>query len=102
MSTIDIIRPFLAQCGYPSHYIRTNYAYSDGQGVEHKIDLVAFASGEVLDYRTSCIGIVDGTSVKGDYQNWINSFRGLGAPIIFSCFEDKLDWWKVTSQNVVL
>ena len=101
MSTTDIIHSYLIEaCGYQPDCIKSNYAYSDSQGKECSIPLAAFAD-KTFDYKSSCIGVVDGTSTpKDNYTSWISSFRGLGVPIIFSCFSDKIEWWKIKSDGV--
>jgi type I restriction-modification system DNA methylase subunit len=102
MSTTDIIRPYLEACGYKPDCIKSDYVYSDGKGNIHKVGLAAFAN-RAFDYRSSCIGVVDGTSVTNDkYDSLMKGTRGLGAPVVFSCFENKVDWWLVTSQGLDL
>jgi hypothetical protein len=81
------IRPHLQSCGYS--LLRNDFPLTS----ELSIPLVAFSSPPA-DARSACIAVLEDAS--GDSSS-ILAVRGLGAPIIFRCQPDGLEWWKQTS-----
>lgn len=57
--------------------------------------MAAFAH-EPHDTRSICIGAVD---ALGDPASSVTRLRALGAPVVFTCQEDKLLWWKQTGNK---
>jgi hypothetical protein len=83
LSAADII-PYLRACGYT--LLRQNFPLSS----EVSIPLVAFANAPE-DARSACIAVLEkGKATPLD----IAAVRGVAAPIIFSCEDGGLQWWK--------
>lgn len=91
--TIAEIQTNLQSCGYTSGRLQPDYFYEDGMG-RHTVPLAGFAS-PVHDSRTSCISVItcDGLGeVKSEY---VNQYRGLGAPVVFVSCDGTVQWWSV-------
>jgi hypothetical protein len=82
--TAASIRPHLQNCGYS--LLRDNFPLTS----ELSVPLVAFANPPA-DARSACIAVVEDESAD---TSPIAAVRGLGAPVIFRCRRDGLEWWK--------
>ncbi len=90
--------PYLQECGYRSYQLRKNYAYTDSSGV-HSVPLVGFAH-ENYDARYACIAGLNVNSYKSpDLRSLVNSYSGLGAPVLFACCQKELQWWSLTTKG---
>lgn len=79
------LRPHFEGCGYRSSLIENNvYLPSDRHAA-----LAAFSSAP-CDSRSACIAAIDGFT---DPLQDAVACRPLGAPVIFVCFSDHLEWW---------
>jgi hypothetical protein len=96
-SLISQVRKNLEQCGYSNGLLRTDYVYEDGTG-EHTVILAGFAR-PVYDSRTSCISVIKCDELLRATEQYVNQFRGLGAPIIFVCCNGTLQWWNVGTRG---
>jgi hypothetical protein len=54
------------------------------------VPLVGFAQIP-LDSRSACVAVLD---ADGEPRVSVESCRALGAPVVFVCFQDTLQWWK--------
>lgn len=91
------LRPYLEECGYSARLLREDYLYEDGTG-EHTVALAGFAR-PVYDSRTSCISVIKSDELLGATEEYVNQFRGFGAPVIFACFNGTLQWWNVGTHG---
>jgi len=96
-SLISQVRTNLEQCGYSNGRLRTDYVYEDVIG-EHTVALAGFAR-PVYDSRTSCISVVRCDDLLGATEEYVNQFRGFGAPVIFACHNETLQWWNVGTRG---
>ena len=97
-SLISQVRTNLEQCGYSNGLLRTDYVYEDDRG-KHTVALAGFAR-PVYDSRTSCISVIRCDELLGATEEYVNQFRGFGAPVIFACFNGTLQWWNVGTRGV--
>jgi type I restriction-modification system DNA methylase subunit len=94
---IPLVRTNLEQCGYSDGRLRTDYVYDDGTG-ERTVALAGFAR-PVYDSRTSCISVIRCKELLGATEEYVNQFRGFGAPVIFVCCNGTLQWWSVRTRG---
>jgi hypothetical protein len=95
--TTQQLRPHLQRCGYADRQLRENYTYTDSSG-EHTVPLAGFAR-PVYDSRTSCISVVRNNDLLGATEEYVNQFRGLGAPIVFVCCNGTMQWWTIGTRG---
>jgi len=79
------LRPYLGECGYRPSLIETNVRLTDDRAAV----LAAFAHSP-CDSRSACVAAIDGFT---DPLSDVVACRPLGAPIVFVCFQDRLEWW---------
>ncbi len=84
------LKPHLRRCGYSAAQLEIDYRFDRGT-----VPLAAF-SGEPFDTRSACIVAV-GPSRNGDSS--IADVRNTGAPVVFACYADRLEWWKQTTTR---
>ena len=87
----------LKRCGYRGNLLREEYRYEDSQG-EHIVPLAGFAT-RAYDARTSCISAVVASGSQQATAEYVNSFRGLGAPIVLACQGQRISWWAVRADG---
>lgn len=97
-SLISQVHTNLEQCGYSNGLLQTDYVYEDGRG-KHTVALAGFAR-PVYDSRTSCISVIRCDELLGATEEYVNQFRGFGAPVIFACLNGTLQWWNVGTRGV--
>jgi type I restriction-modification system DNA methylase subunit len=96
-SSVDIliqpqsIRTPLLGCGYKAALLRSNFQFGQGQVAP----IVGFAQAP-LDSRSACVAV---TSCAADSRSAADACRELGAPIVFVCAGNSLQWWKQASQS---
>jgi len=83
--------PYLRDCGYRKGLLR----HSVPVGAAATVPLVGYAY-EPFDARSSCIAVIDGGNDAGAA---VLECRGTGAPVVFVCFQNHLQWWKQTPGN---
>ncbi len=88
--TVDALKPGLKRCGYGAAQLRTDYRFDGG-----KIPLAAF-SGPPCDTRSACINVVESPE---DAEPCVANVRNSGAPVVFACCCDRLEWWKQTTTR---
>ncbi|MEX2176704.1 MAG: N-6 DNA methylase [Pirellulaceae bacterium] len=66
--------------------LRSDFLYR----VDASIPLVGFAQIP-MDSRSACVAVL---ASNGDPRSAVETCRALGAPIVFVCFHDTLQWWK--------
>jgi type I restriction-modification system DNA methylase subunit len=96
-SLISQVRTNLEQCGYSNGRLLTDYVYEDSTG-KHSVALAGFAR-PVYDSRTSCISVIQCENLLGAIEEYVNQFRGFGAPVIFACCNRTLQWWNVGTRG---
>jgi len=90
---ISEIQTNLLRCGYSDRLLQTDYFYEDDIG-EHTVQLAGFSSS-VYDSRTSCISVIDCDDLQEVTDKHVNQFRGLGAPVVFVCYRETVQWWTI-------
>ncbi len=94
---ISLIWKNLIQCGYSEPLLQNNYVYGDGIDTR-TVPLAAFSS-PVHDSRTSCISVIKCDELLGATEQYVNQFRGFGAPVIFVCCNGSLQWWNLGTSG---
>jgi len=95
------LRPYLEECGYRAPLLQEDYAYVDASG-PHQVPLAAFAH-QTYDARSACLAGVDaGLLTRQSFEELVTSYRGLGAPVLFACCREELQWWSFTTQRPTL
>ena len=84
------LKTHLRRCGYRAAQLEIDYRFDGGT-----VPLAAFV-GAPFDTRSACIVAV-GPSRNGDSS--ITDVRNTGAPIVFACYADRLEWWKQTTTK---
>ncbi len=87
------IVPHLKRCLYDDARLEHNYHFGSAT-----VSVAAFADTP-HDARSACIAVVDAPS---DPISNVVSVRSLGAPVVFACHADTLQWWKQTTGDPVL
>jgi hypothetical protein len=83
------LKPLLQSCGYQPSLLRLDYRFGTRDSVK-TVPLAAFAH-EPTDVRSACLAIIKS---NGDPEIALREHRDLGAPVMFVCYEDSLQWWK--------
>ena len=76
----------LRDCGYRRDLLRSDIRIGD----DISVPLVGFAQSPT-DSRSACVAVL---SAASEPRRVVEACRPLGAPVIFACFEDTLQWWK--------
>lgn len=76
----------LRECGYRPDLLRADFLFGHDQAAP----LVAFAQAPA-DSRSACVAVLSATSGP---RAVVEACRPLGAPVVFVCFKDTLQWWK--------
>ena len=84
--TPSSIKAPLRECGYRPELLRTDFSF----GKDQTAPLVAFAQSPV-DSRSACVAVLGASSGP---RAAVEACRPLGAPVVFVCFQDTLQWWK--------
>jgi len=84
------IKAPLMACGYRPDLLRSNFQFGRGQSAP----IVGFAQAPT-DSRSACIAV---TSADRDPHLAAEDCRALGAPIVFVCAGNMLQWWKQGSK----
>ncbi len=84
---VSSIKTQLIGCGYRSDLLRSNYEFSERQTVN---PLVGF-SQLPFDARSSCVAVLQS---KGHPREEVEQCRPTGAPLVFVCAGDTLQWWR--------
>lgn len=82
----DSIKGPLRLCGYRSDLLRSDFTFGQNQTVP----LVGFAQ-PLADSRSACVAVVSSTAGP---RLAVETCRTLGAPLVFVCFQNTLQWWK--------
>ncbi len=80
------LRPHIERCGYRRSFIQPDVEFDTGA----RVALAAFAHPP-FDARSACIVALDGPS----HQDTVGACRGTGAPIVLTCNERQVQWWKL-------
>jgi N-6 DNA Methylase len=82
----DAIKTPLRACGYRPELLHTDFTF----GRNLSVPLVGFAL-QPTDSRSACVTVISATS---DPRSAVLDCKVLGAPLVFVCFQDTLQWWK--------
>lgn len=82
----DALKGHLRSCGYRPNLLRTDFRYGDNAAVP----LVGFAQIP-MDSRSACLAVL---AAREHPRIAVEECRPIGAPIVFVCFQDTLQWWK--------
>jgi len=81
--------------------LQENYAYVDASG-SHQVHLAGFAH-QTYDARSACVAGVDADLLtEQSVEKLVTDYRGFGAPILFTCCREELQWWSFTTQRPTL
>ena len=81
----EALKGLLRSCGYRPNLLRSNFVL-DG---EDTVPLVGFAQFPT-DSRSACVIVLSETA---DPRKAVEACRPIGAPLIFVCYQDSLQWW---------
>jgi hypothetical protein len=87
----ESIKGALRGCGYKLDLLKTDFAFGDRETAP----LVGFAQPPA-DSRSACIAVLSATTTP---QALVETYRPLGAPLVFVCFQDQLQWWKQGTRS---
>lgn len=82
----DALKRPLRSCGYRADLLRSDFRF----GHNASVPLVGFAQAP-MDSRSACVAVV---RAQAELRAEVEACRPLGAPVVFVCFEDTLQWWK--------
>ena len=85
--TAAVLEPQLKRCGYGAAQLETGYSYNGGT-----IPLAAFAD-KPFDVRSACINVLESAP---DVESSVAKVRDTGAPVVFTCHGNRMEWWKQT------
>ncbi len=90
----DSLQALLRLCGYRPSLLRNDFPFDD----HLTVPLVGFAQSPV-DSRSACVAVLSTTS---EPRQAVEACRLLGAPLVFVCIADTLQWWKQGTQSAEL
>ena len=76
----------LRSCGYRPNLLRSDFAFR----YDHTLPLVGFAQFPT-DSRSACVVVLSETP---EPRKAVEACRPVGAPLVFVCCRDSLQWWK--------
>lgn len=80
------MKSLLRSCGYRLNLLWTDFAFGDNRTVP----LIGFAQFPT-DSRSACVVVLSETP---DPRTAVEACRLIGAPLVFVCCQDSLQWWK--------
>ena len=86
--TPNSIKGPLRECGYRPDLLKADFPFGD-----LTVPLVGFAQPPA-DSRSACIAVVSAPPIAQDLRFSVENYRQLGAPVVFVCFQNGLQWWK--------
>ncbi len=84
---LSSIKTKLLGCGYRADWLRSDYQFSDNLTIK---PMVGFAQLP-FDARSSCVAVLES---QGDPRSEVEQCRPTGAPLVFVCAGDSLQWWR--------
>ena len=90
------VKKNLQRCGYTGSLLQVDYPHQNGGS--SRIPLVGFASS-VRDSRTSCICVLMCSEPERVREEYVNDYRGLGAPVVFVGSGGVLQWWTIGTRG---
>jgi hypothetical protein len=84
------IKPHLERCGYTGSRLAPDYPFNDA-----RVPLAGFF-GRPWDTRSACLAVVE---TSGDGKAAAARCLGLGAPTVFVCRGDVLEWWRLSADE---
>jgi len=87
----EILKHHLRSCGYRQGLLRTDFAFGD----HLTAPLVGFAHVPT-DSRSACVVALNASS---EPRQAVEACRPIGAPMVFVCAENGLQWWKQGSSS---
>ncbi len=85
------LRPHIERCGYRRSFIQSDVELGAGT----RVALAAFAHPP-FDARSACIVALDGPN----HRDTVGACRGTGAPIVLTCHERQVQWWRLGPVDV--
>lgn len=82
----------LRRCGYTDSLLERDYVYDKTAG--RRVSLAGFANS-VRDSRTSCVCVLACRDPEGVKEEYVNSYRDLGAPLVFVAWSGNVEWWAI-------
>ncbi len=89
--TPEALKAPLRNCGYRRDLLRTDVPF----GGDSTLPLVGFAQLPA-DSRSACVAVL---SAMAHPREVVEAFRLVGAPLVFVCFQDTLQWWKQGAKS---
>jgi len=86
------LKPHLVKCGYQGDLLQ-----SDFQLESVSIPLAGFAC-HPRDTRSSCVAVAE---INGDSHGSAMACKNLAAPAVFVCYDQGIDWWKMTPSGPI-
>ncbi|MGH2509861.1 MAG: N-6 DNA methylase, partial [Ktedonobacteraceae bacterium] len=87
----DSINGPLRTCGYRSDLLRSDFSF----GNDRTAPLVGFAQFPT-DSRSACVAVLSTTNGS---RVAVEGCRALGAPLVFVCSQNTLQWWKQGARS---
>ncbi len=89
MLTPSYMKGPLRACGYRPGLLRTDFPFGD----QLTVPLIGFAQPPT-DSRSACIAVLSEATSARDPRVAVEACRALGAPLVFVCLQNILQWWK--------
>ncbi len=80
----EALKSPLRSCGYRPNLLRNDFEFGDDQ----TIPLIGFAQFPT-DTRSACVAVLSETP---EPRKAVEACRPIGAPLVFVCFPDSLQW----------
>ena len=91
MLTPHSVKAPLRACGYRPDLLKADFSF----GENRVAPIVAFAQ-QPADARSACLAVLSSEAAP---RVAVEACKPLGAPVVFVCYEDSLQWWKQGSQR---
>lgn len=87
----DALKTSLRNCGYRPGLLRSDFQIDE----HHAVPLVGFAQLPT-DSRSACVAVIADTL---EPRRAVEACRNLGAPLLFVCYGDSLQWWRQGTER---
>jgi hypothetical protein len=99
LAAFDTVKASMASLGYVGDLFVENYDYQDLATKSNKVNTVDAAgfAQTPTSYRNACVSVVVGNGKVG--ADLVRSHRSVGSPLCFEITPEKVNRWKVTSDE---
>ena len=100
--TTNRILSHIKKCGYTGECLKEDYIYYEANE-QRQVRAVGFWRG-TYNSATACIALIDTERGLGKEQVGIQllSYRSLGSPVVLTCIDDAMQFWRYCGNEVVL